>query len=1516
LPATIARENHGASSSPHPGSGHFRRRERHTVTASLRTAPRICVFGAAISDDWLAAMLASAPDAAACALFGACAGAACDNARVSRHGDSDGLQASAVLQLAARLFPGDDLILLRAGSALPPYWCERLLRALAEADVLVASPLDNSAAERAPLPAGAASTAAVGTIDALCYRYGRHQLLDVATWSGVLSAWSGARLAGIAPDRIDAGTVPAEFAPLRSVLLDHLYVADPSQPLRGPPPTTADGDSAPPSPLGELRELLDAALAADAGATPSAYPGVDTRPVVLHVLHGWGGGAERFVRDLAAADSERHHLVLVARGSFARRCYGEMLELCDGSLAGPPLRRLPLPNPIRSTALHHRAYAAFLYAVTREFGVGAIMVSSLIGHSLDALRTSLPTAIVGHDFYPLWPLLHRDFGDPALAFDAAQLDADLAAAGGAFEFAERDARYWTALRSEYVAAALQAGALLIAPSRSMLANLRRIEPNFTLLPQAVIAHGLAPWPQGTQPLPAPPPRARLRLLVLGRIRSGKRAELLHAALPGLRAHAEVFLLGAGAEGEQFFGRGDVHVVLEYRRDELPELLARIAPDAGLLLPTVAETFSYTLSELASLGVPVIATRVGALAERIVDGLDGWLVAPHADDIVAAVARLDADRAQLEQVRAALRHHNVRSIAAMVADYHAALPLPAAPALRYALIAASADRVLAATRAAQLGDAERARRALLEHGREQDRELARRGDWGIALERDVRAARAVIATQAETIQARTRWAEAASEAETLARQQHARLQEEFDERSQWAQSLDAELQRMRASTSWRITRPLRFVMRKLRGARVRLAFTLQRLRSIAQRTRGSVARRGTVGTLRRIGDEFRRAGEAPRTAIVAAPGSDFAAFALATSDTPQVSIVMPVYNKIDYTVACLRSIDAHASATDFEVIVVDDASSDASAERLAQIGGIRVVRNDANLGFVGSCNAGAAQARGEFILFLNNDTVVTADWLDALLRVFAEEPDAGLAGSRLVYPDGRLQEAGGIVFSDGSGWNYGRFDDPADPRYAFRREADYCSGAAIVLPRALFEQLGGFDTRYAPAYYEDTDLAFAVRAAGRKVFYEPRSLVVHFEGITAGTDTGSGMKRFQAINRDKFVAKWQEQLARQPAPIHDARQAEAAANHRARGRVLIVDAYTPTPDQDSGSLRMVNLMRLLRELGYAVAFLPDNRAHAGPYTEALQALGVEALYHPFVADPVAWLREHGATLDAIVLSRHYIAVNYVGPARLYAPRARLIFDTVDLHYLREERAAALEGKTELARLAAQTRAQELKLMRTTDVTLVVSAAEKRLLDAELPGARIEVLSNVHAVHGCRTPFAARSDLVFVGGFQHPPNVDAVCWFVAEVMPLLRDDGGEAMRLHVIGSKVPPQVLALACDDVVVHGFVADIEPYLDGCRLSVAPLRYGAGVKGKINMAMSYGLPVVATAVAVEGMHLQSGSDVLVADSAVDFAAAIRRAYHDAELWQNLSDRGLANVREHFSFDAARAALVRVLPARS
>ncbi|WP_415209054.1 glycosyltransferase [Rudaea sp.] len=705
---------------------------------------------------------------------------------------------------------------------------------------------------------------------------------------------------------------------------------------------------------------------------------------------------------------------------------------------------------------------------------------------------------------------------------------------------------------------------------------------------------------------------------------------------------------------------------------------------------------------------------------------------------------------------------------------------------------------------------------------------------------------------------------------------------------------------------------------MRAARARAAFQLKRVRAAATRTRASLARRGLLGTFRRIGDEFARKRGAPVPAPIidavptpSGPDAPLQRFAVPTSAQPKASIVIPVYNKIEYTVACLRSLAEHAADAAFEVIVVDDGSSDATPAQLAQIAGIRALRNERNLGFIGSCNAGAAQARGEYVLFLNNDTVVTHRWLDALIACFAEEPDAGLVGAKLVYPDGRLQEAGGIVFRDGSGWNYGRFDDPNDPRYGYRREADYVSGAAIMLPRALFERLGGFDTRYAPAYYEDTDLAFAVRAAGKKVFYEPRAVVVHFEGVTSGTDTSGGIKRYQVVNREKFLDKWKDALARQPTPIHDAKQAPAAANFRDARRVLIIDSYTPRPDQDSGSLRMTNLMRLLREFGYRVSFLPENHAHEGRYTEALQALGVEALYHPFVADAGAWLRANGAELDVVVLSRHYVAAKYLGLVRLYARRAKVIFDTVDLHYLREQRTAQMQGSAELARQAAATRASETKMMDACDLTLVVSETEKALLAREAPGVPVAVVSNVHEVHGCRRAFAERAGLVFVGSFQHPPNVDAVLWFVREVFPLLRAQA--KIELHVIGNGAPESIARLALDGVSVHGYVADLATFMDGCRISIAPLRVGAGVKGKVNMAMSYGLPVVATTTAVEGMHVEAGRDVLVADTAAEFAAAILRLYDDEALWSTLSANGLANVRSHFSFDAARAALKAILP---
>jgi len=625
--------------------------------------------------------------------------------------------------------------------------------------------------------------------------------------------------------------------------------------------------------------------------------------------------------------------------------------------------------------------------------------------------------------------------------------------------------------------------------------------------------------------------------------------------------------------------------------------------------------------------------------------------------------------------------------------------------------------------------------------------------------------------------------------------------------------------------------------------------------------------------------------------------------------PLVSVVIPVYGKLDYTLRCLKSIAANPPTVPFEVIVVDDCSPDTSLQVLAGVSGIRLVANDKNLGFIRSCNRGATLARGAFLCMLNNDTEVAPRWLDELVNTFEIFPGTGLVGSKLLFPDGKLQEAGGILWRDGSAWNFGRDQDPSLPGFNYVREVDYCSGASIMVPTELWKRLGGFDERYLPAYCEDSDMALKVRAAGLRVLYQPLSEVIHHEGVSSGTDVTQGVKAFQVINTSKLHERWKGHLATHQLNGVDVERAKDRMSLR---RALVIDICTPTPNQDAGSVTVVNFMHLLREMRFQVTFVAeDNFLYMPDYTLPLQRSGIEVLYAPYTTSIEQHLQEYGPRYDLVLLWRPTVVEKHLSTVRRMSPRAKVIYHTVDLHYLRMEREAELRPDASLARAAAEMKRRELGAIRSVDSAIVHSTHELEVLSEQITVDNVFVFPLIMNVPGSAVPWSARAGIAFVGGYQHPPNVDAVRWFVGEVMPRLRNRL-PGVRLHLIGSKAPVSVQELACEDVVVEGFVEELQPLLDTLRLSVAPLRYGAGVKGKVGNSMAMGLPVVATSVAVEGMGLAHRREILIADGPQDLAEAIAELYKDDTLWNRLQLAGIESVEKQWGGNASYRTLHRLL----
>ena len=623
--------------------------------------------------------------------------------------------------------------------------------------------------------------------------------------------------------------------------------------------------------------------------------------------------------------------------------------------------------------------------------------------------------------------------------------------------------------------------------------------------------------------------------------------------------------------------------------------------------------------------------------------------------------------------------------------------------------------------------------------------------------------------------------------------------------------------------------------------------------------------------------------------------------------PLVSIIIPVYNQWDYTYSCLFSVLKNTQNVSYEVIIADDVSSDKTKDINKYIKNINIIRNKKNLGFLLNCNNAAKYAKGKYLLFLNNDTNVQKDWLKYLVDLIEKDEKIGMVGSKLIYPDGKLQEAGGIIWKDGSGWNYGRLDDPDKPEYNYVKEVDYISGAAIMIKKSLWEEIGGFDERYVPAYFEDSDLAFEVRKKGYKVMYQPKSVVVHFEGISHGKEISEGIKAYQIENRKKFVEKWKDVLEKEN---YNPGENVFSARDRSGSRktILVIDHYVPHFDKDAGSRSTFHHLKLFVEMGLNVKFIGDNFYKHEPYTSCLEQIGIEVLYGAWHQNNwQGWIKKNAKYIDYIYLNRAVISIKYIDFIKKYT-NAKIFFNAADFSYLRLKRQYKITKDKKYLNEAEKYKQQEFYLFEKSDVVLTVSEYEKKILKKEMPDKKIYVIPIFiydKFPLGPDHEFDNRKNITFVGGFRHEPNVDGILWFAKEIFPRILEKNS-SIALNIIGSDMPEEILKLKSANINVVGYVSDekLKDYYSKSRLVIAPLRYGAGVKGKIIEAIAYGVPVITTKIGAEG--IVKANDVLsIADKVDDFVKKIVNIYNDERKWRKIKDAERAYAENFLGYNIAK-----------
>ncbi len=679
--------------------------------------------------------------------------------------------------------------------------------------------------------------------------------------------------------------------------------------------------------------------------------------------------------------------------------------------------------------------------------------------------------------------------------------------------------------------------------------------------------------------------------------------------------------------------------------------------------------------------------------------------------------------------------------------------------------------------------------------------------------------------------------------------------------------------------------------------------------------------------------------------------------------PDVSILIILFNQAALSYGCLDSLHRLA-ARDIDLIIVDNASSDQTGELLSRIDGARIIRNAENLHFLRAVNQGAAFATGEFLLLLNNDAIVMPNAITRAVDILRSDPTIGAAGGKIILPDGCLQEAGSILWSDGSALGYGRGDDPQRPDYQFQRDVDYCSGAFLMIRRALFEQLNRLDPIFAPAYYEETDLCLRLRAQNYRIVYDPMIEILHME-FASSPSSGAALA-LQAKNRLTFLDRHKEALSRKYPP---GTRPLNARDPTSKCRILVIDDCVPYETLGAGMPRAAYLLRTLADLGAQVTFYPRTngrgtwdmiRQHFPATIEFMlrtpPVLGREYLREiahyfprpirfvigrgvrliravlrstanpkslpPIPGDPILeqFLIDRFDYYDLVIVSRPHnmAALNEIIKAKPDLLRhAQLIYDAEALFSPREALRLALLGTPLSAQDSAKALSDELALAQRAHGIFAVNE-----LDAEqfrLAGHQdVQVLGHALTPVLTSNGFDARAGLLFVGNMDADlsPNVDGMIWFSHQIAPLLSREHHLDWHLDAIGRADAWDLRRINLAAIRWHGPVIDPAAFYNCARVFIAPTRFAAGIPHKIHEAAARGVPVVATSILAQQLGWTDGHDLLVADSPEDFAAQIARLYQDEDLWHRLRNNAFTRVKADCAPEKFRKVLSVMLAGRS